>query len=96
MTASVVFVYATRDDALRIPNAALRFKPDAATVAAMGASAPKQLAPEQRLVWVVDGKRARPELVRVGIGDNTTAELLDGAVHAGDRVVVEATTGKAQ
>ncbi|MFO0723344.1 MAG: efflux RND transporter periplasmic adaptor subunit [Myxococcota bacterium] len=39
MTASVQFIYAERDDVIRIPNAALRFRPDAATTRALTRSA---------------------------------------------------------
>lgn len=38
MTANVTFVYAQRDDALRVPNAALRFRPPPDVVAAARAS----------------------------------------------------------
>jgi HlyD family secretion protein len=39
MTATVTFVHAEKDDVLRVPNAALRFKPDNATIAAMTSAA---------------------------------------------------------
>jgi HlyD family secretion protein len=94
MTASVTFTYATRDDALRVPNAAIRFKPDAPTLAAMGVSAPKNVRPDERVVWLLrtskDGERAVPEVVQIGISDGTMTEVLRGNVHPGDRVIVEA------
>jgi HlyD family secretion protein len=37
MTANVTFVYADRDDALRVPNAALRFRPSAEVLASLRA-----------------------------------------------------------
>ncbi|MGC3996290.1 MAG: efflux RND transporter periplasmic adaptor subunit [Anaeromyxobacter sp.] len=40
MTATVTFIYAEREDALRLPNAALRFRPPASLRAARGAAAP--------------------------------------------------------
>lgn len=39
MTANVTFVYADRDDVLRIPNSALRFRPDAQAMAVVKAKA---------------------------------------------------------
>jgi HlyD family secretion protein len=39
MTANVTFVYADRDDVLRIPNSALRFRPDAEALAVVKAKA---------------------------------------------------------
>lgn len=97
MTANVTFVYASRPDVVRIPNAALRFKPDAATVAAMtygsGATPPAhdEVATDQRVLWVV-GKsgRASPRVVRIGITDGMLTELVEGPVHPGDAVVSEA------
>jgi len=40
MTANVTFIWAQKDDALRVPNAALRFKPAAEIFAALGQPAP--------------------------------------------------------
>jgi HlyD family secretion protein len=97
MTANVTFVYATRVDVVRIPNAALRFKPDTATIAAMtngsGATAPghDDLAVDQRVVWITAaGGRASPRVVRIGITDGMLTELVEGNVRPGDQVVSEA------
>jgi HlyD family secretion protein len=38
MTATVTFLYAERDDVLRVPNAALRFRPPSEILASLGAS----------------------------------------------------------
>jgi HlyD family secretion protein len=95
MTASVTFVYAQRADALRIPNGALRFKPDAATVLAMTGAAPSaspgatRLAVDERVVWLLRAGRAAPERVRVGISDGTATEIREGDVRAGDAAVTE-------
>jgi HlyD family secretion protein len=40
MTANVTFIYAEKDDVLKVPNAALRFKPPAGLVGAGGAAGP--------------------------------------------------------
>jgi HlyD family secretion protein len=96
MTANVTFVYATKTDVVRMPNAALRFKPDAATVVAMtaGGVAPlgghDDLAADQRLVWIAAGGMASPRVVRVGISDGMQTELVEGDVRPGDAVVSEA------
>ncbi|HEY3820123.1 MAG TPA: efflux RND transporter periplasmic adaptor subunit [Polyangiaceae bacterium] len=96
MTANVTFVYATKADAVRIPNAALRFRPDAATAEAMsfGSVSPPSrdaLAVDQRVVWTRAAGRATPHVVRIGITDGMLTELLEGDVHPGDEVVSEAT-----
>jgi HlyD family secretion protein len=92
MTASVTFVYAERRDAVRVPNAALRFRPDAATTLAMngGQPVPNKLATDERVVWVVRGGKAIPARVRVGVSDGTTTEVLGGELREGDAAVTEA------
>jgi HlyD family secretion protein len=104
MTANVTFTYATKPDVVRLPNAALRFKPDAATVAAMvdgsGAALPSRddLAVDRRVVWVAaGGGRASPRVVRIGISDGMQTELVEGDVRPGDAIVSEAmVTGAAR
>jgi HlyD family secretion protein len=97
MTANCTFVYATKDETVRLPNAALRFKPDGATVAAMTFGGPdtqppakEQLAPDQRVVWVTRGGRPTPIVVRLGISDGMVTDIVEGNLHAGDVVVTEA------
>jgi HlyD family secretion protein len=96
MTANVTFVYATRADAVRIPNAALRFKPDPATVTAMlpagdAAVARDGLSAEQRALWIVSGAKASPKVVRIGITDGMTTELVEGDLRPGQLLATEAT-----
>lgn len=90
MTASVTFTHATRDDALRVPNAALRFKPDPATLAAMGGAPPRTLQADERAVWVLHGERATSEVVKIGITDGASTEVVSGGLHPGDRAISEA------
>jgi HlyD family secretion protein len=93
MTANASFVYATRAHATRIANAALRFRPDAATIATMAGDAPSPALPadaDARLVWVLRGAVAKARVVRIGIGDGVVTEVADGDVHAGEVVVTEA------
>jgi HlyD family secretion protein len=96
MTASVTFVYATRDSALRVPNAAMRFKPDPATIAAMtGASLPSPGAgtgvkADERVVWVLRGGRAVPVIAHMGISGGDSTEAIGDEVREGDEVVTEA------
>ncbi len=100
MTANVTFVYASRDDTVRLPNAALRFKPDAATVAAMtgpnASPAPSRdrLAADQRIVWTLRAGTASAHVVRIGISDGMTTELVEGDLRPGDPVVTEAIPNK--
>jgi HlyD family secretion protein len=97
MTANCTFVYATRDAATRVPNGALRFKPDAATVAAMtfGESGPPppardQLSVDQRLLWIMRGGRPAPRVIRIGVSDGLVTEITQGDVQPGDVAITEA------
>lgn len=93
MTASVTFVHATRSGVLRLPNTALRFKPDETTHRAMtgdGAPAPASLASDERAVWVLRAERPQRVEVRVGVNDGTNTEIVSGDLREGDRVIVEA------
>jgi HlyD family secretion protein len=93
MTASVTFTYATRGDVLRLPNAAVRFKPDTRTLTVMSdGTAPRAaLKQDERVLWVMHGQTAVAQTIRIGLSDGSDTEVLAGQVRAGDRVVVEAT-----
>src|SRR5438876_5028265 len=84
MTANVSITTAKRDQALRIPVRALRFRPDEAGPAAPGAK-PK----EESAVYVLapDGAFRRVE-VQAGVRDNQHVEGPGGDLPGGDRVVV--------
>ncbi len=100
MTANVTFVYAQKDDVLRVPNAALRFRapPDLPAFSAAarpgpgGAGpGPRQMdTPDQRTVWALRDGQPVPVRVRAGISDGAFTELVDGGLQAGDRLVTDA------
>ncbi len=93
MTANVAITTAKRDQVLRLPVRAFRFRPE-------GAAAPASKK-EESAVYVLagDGALRRVE-VKAGIRDAQHAELLGGDLHEGDKVVVglrrEATDAAAQ
>jgi len=92
MTANASFIYSERADALRVPNAALRFKPEPAVLASMtdaGISPTRKS--DQRTLWVLRAGRALPVSIGAGITDGSWTEVLDGDVVTGDRAIVEAT-----
>ena len=84
MTANVSITAAKRDQALRIPVRAFRFRPDR-----IGAGTPDASAKEESAVYVLapDGALRRVE-VQAGVRDNQHVEVLGGDLHEGDRVVV--------
>ncbi|HEY3356606.1 MAG TPA: efflux RND transporter periplasmic adaptor subunit [Polyangia bacterium] len=91
MTANASFVYADREDVLRVPNAALRFRP--AGRGAPPAAAPAKRAPErpdQRTAWVLQGGQPQPVRLTAGATDGTMTEVAGGGLQAGDLVIIEA------
>jgi HlyD family secretion protein len=95
MTASVTIVNASRDGALRIPNAALRFKPDAPPAQAQQKSAPQGRDPaplprgpgKSATVFKLENGNPVAVSVRLGIADGQRTEVIDG-LNEGDQVIV--------
>jgi len=85
MTANLTIEVARRDDVLRAPAAALRFRPTADMLAALGAGA----APAGRgaTVWRQTGEGVMPLPVKAGISDGTWTEILEGALAEGTPLV---------
>jgi HlyD family secretion protein len=80
MTANVSIIVSTRKDVLRIPNAALRFKPES--------HQDDSAVQKERCVWIV--KKQEPECVEVktGIDDYGYTELVSGDLAQGQEVIV--------
>jgi HlyD family secretion protein len=142
MTANVTFVAAEKDDVLRVPNAAMRFKPAPEIFVALGMPAPKQArdgggrasgaggppgggggmppgggaphgagagsgawharagggrgdAPtDRRQVWALRDGRPQQVALRIGLSDGSTTEVIEGDLHEGDAVIVDASTSE--
>jgi HlyD family secretion protein len=78
MTAAVRLIIDHRDDVLRVPDAALRYRP-------AGAAGPT--APGQAQIWILrDGQPSAVQVV-TGLGDGTFTEIVSGDVKAGDQVI---------
>lgn len=82
MTANLRVQVETRPNVLRVPTAALRFRPQAAE-SATEARKPRGAA----VHLLVDGKPVRVA-VKTGISDKTDTEIVSGALKPGDRVIV--------
>jgi HlyD family secretion protein len=92
MTANVSVETARRNDALRVPSAALRFRPNTDVLAALGSQqgerAANQSAPaDVHTVWLFDGG-LHPVRVRAGVSDGTFTEIVEGEIEAGARVAI--------
>ena len=94
MTANVTFVAARKDDALKIPTAALRFRPKTTDASGAGKDAGKgKSAPGKRIYILKDGKPA-PVSVALGIGNDKETEVTGGELPADAEVVIEAVSAK--
>lgn len=89
MTANVKIVVERKPNVLRLPNAALRFRPPSADAdSAASGSQSAQEGVEGR-VWVLDPDgKPRPVTIRVGIGDGNSVEVLSGDLKEGQEVIV--------
>jgi HlyD family secretion protein len=99
MTANVRVIVASRSDVLRIPNGALRVRPTAEALAALGQPAVPVGASAKRSstdgqVWTFAGGALSPVSVRLGISDGTVTELLGSGLTAGSQVVTAITSAQ--
>lgn len=82
MTANVTATVADARGVLRVPNAALRFRPEAAPAGPRG-SRPHRGG--QETVWKLDGEgKLHPVAVTTGITDGIHTEILSGNLKPGD------------
>jgi len=102
MTANVSIITTLEKDALKVPNAALRFKwqpagavPDRGGAGATGEGRPQALratnGAKTQGVWVLDGKKPRRVPLTLGISDGNETAALSGELKEGDAVIIEAT-----
>lgn len=85
MTATVRIVGGRRENALYVPNEALRFKPPGRARTADAATG------DHGVLWVNDEDDALKErLVRLGLKGDGVTEILEGPVKEGDAVAVRA------
>lgn len=81
MTAQVQIVTASRDNTLRIDRSALTFTPPGIDAAAVPANSER--------VWRLNSEgRPRPILVKTGLKDAVHAEVVEGDLQAGNRLIV--------
>jgi HlyD family secretion protein len=94
MTANVTFIFAERDDVLRLPNAALRYRPPADTIekpAAAPKAGPRAKPTEtgKRTVWLLKDGAPAAAVVTTGVSDGSLTELVEGEVREGDLLITD-------
>lgn len=86
MTATVHIVGARRENALQVPNDALRFRPQPVERG--------KAQPEAAVVWTPDPSGSlEPRRIALGLRGDSTTEVVGGDVHAGQTVAVRAKRG---
>jgi HlyD family secretion protein len=86
MTANVAFLIAERQDVLKVPNTALRFRPDGGVPAMRRRDGQAPQRPGS--VWVFDAN-GRPEArpLTLGLVDETHTEVISGDLLSGQQVI---------
>jgi HlyD family secretion protein len=92
MTANVSITIETRHDVLRIPNAALRFKPADAKM--VDDRTPDKRGMKGTKVWILENRKPRAVNVTVGLSDGSYTEIIEGDLKAGQEIVTDNLSGK--
>jgi HlyD family secretion protein len=92
MTANVSITIEMRPDVLRVPNAALRFKP-------ADMNGRKGIKTEQRemkgtKVWILEQDKPRPVQVTIGLSDGNYTEISSGQLQAGQEIITDSLNNK--
>jgi len=91
MTANVAVITSTKDDVLRIPNGALRFRP-ADRVPEKAAGGEKKAAGGEKkgpAIWVLENGKPKRVGIALGISDGNYTEVLSGELKEGQPVIIE-------
>ncbi|MGE5027831.1 MAG: efflux RND transporter periplasmic adaptor subunit, partial [Betaproteobacteria bacterium] len=95
MTAHVQITVSRHENVLRVPNAALRFKPVKEEGAdAAGRNDKKEKGRGGATVYRLEQGGAKPVRVRTGISDGVYTEVLEGDIKPGDKLVVREISAK--
>ncbi len=89
MTATISILIASRENALKVPDAALRFVPDISKERV--AELRRNLAPDEHVIWTVEDDSLRPVTVTSGIVGPRQVEVLNDALREGMTVALPGT-----
>jgi HlyD family secretion protein len=92
MTATLAIVVGRRDNVLRVPASALKFKPTADVLARFGAKDVAAPIGKSNTVWVSDGTTIAPVNVTVGTTDGINTEIVSAPFAEGTPVVTRMST----
>lgn len=86
MTANVFIIISNKKDILRIPNAALRFRPSEGKKSNGQGRKPPEKGPA---VWIVENDKPERIQIKTGINDGSYTELVSGDINDGQELIVE-------
>ncbi|HZR45793.1 MAG TPA: efflux RND transporter periplasmic adaptor subunit, partial [Candidatus Manganitrophaceae bacterium] len=86
MTANIRIKNAYREKVLKLPNAALRYRPEEAPGPAAAVKTGKSRVAE---VWVLRKGKEVPVAATLGLSDGSFTEVADGDLRPGERVIIE-------
>ena len=92
MTANVSITIETRPDVLRIPNAALRFKP--AEVKGKSEKTPDKQRMKGTKVWILENDKPKPAKVSIGLSDGNYTEISAGELKEGQEIITDSLNKK--
>jgi len=96
MTASVKILTDKLVGTLKVPSAALRFRPPDAPVKGTGGGKGRGGAAQMQTVYVLgDDLKAKPVRVRLGPGDGNFVAVVGGDLHEGDKLITAISGGGA-
>jgi HlyD family secretion protein len=105
MTANVSVMIAHREGVLKIPNAALRFRPESARKESEKSGPPQKAGERVKpaegdqgrpgRVWVLSPEgKPTPVSITLGITDGTSSEVIGGNLQEGTEVIIEGSSNK--
>jgi len=103
MTANVTFIYSQKDNVLRLPNAALRFRPpqgmfsqDAGQKKASAKKPDKSGSDEAvvsgRTIWVLRNGKPQDMKVSLGVSDGSYTDVTENNLQEGDEIIIDIIT----
>lgn len=90
MTANVSIIVSNRKDVLRVPNAALRFRPSEQQK--KPAEQGNKKSEKGAAVWTIKNDKPERIQIKTGINDGSYTELVSGDINDGQELIVESLT----
>ena len=91
MTAGVRFTVGHKSNVLRVPNTALRFKPEGTENDIADTVSSKRSGP---VLYRLENKKPAPIPVKTGMTDGVYTEITEGSLKEGDPLIIRETGGK--